>query len=69
MLPGNRHEQPFWQEMIEPYRPEAGGLKRDGYHITLHHPPGRQAYAKPGSRGEPIGSADFPSALLVWRRA
>lgn len=67
VLPGNRHEQPFWQEMIEPFRD--GRATRDGYRLDLHFPAGRQAYAKPGSNGVAIGSADFPSCLLVWRRA
>lgn len=42
---------------------------RFGYELTLHHPPGRQAYARPGSGGKPVGSAEWPSCLLVWRRA
>lgn len=67
VLPGNRHEQPFWHEHVEPFRD--GRANRFGYRLELYFPEGRQAYAKPGSRGEPIGSADFPSAVLVWRRA
>lgn len=67
VLPGNRHEQPFWQEMIEPYRDGRGS--KFGYTIDCHFPPGRQAYAKPGSNGVAVGSADFPSCLLVWRVA
>lgn len=67
VLPGNRHEQPFWQEHVEPFRD--GRATRFGYRLECHFPPGRQAYAKPGSNGAPVGSADFPSALLVWRRA
>jgi hypothetical protein len=67
VLPGNRHEQPFWQEHIEPFRD--GRLERFSCRLECHFPPGRQAYAKPGSNGVPVGSADFPSALLVWRRA
>lgn len=67
VLPGNRHEQPFWQEHIEPFRD--GRATRFGYRLDCHFPPGRQAYAKPGSNGVPVGSADFPSCLLVWRRA
>jgi hypothetical protein len=67
VLPGNRHEQPFWQEHIEPFRDGRGRL--DGYTIDLHFPPARQAYAKPGSNGVAVGSADFPSALLVFRHS
>jgi hypothetical protein len=67
VLPGNRHEQPFWHEHVEPYRD--GRVNRYGYRLDLHFPEGRQAYAKPGSNGVAIGSADFPSALLLWRRA
>lgn len=67
VLPGNRHEQPFWQEDVEPFRD--GRNRRGDYTIDCHFPPGRQAYAKPGSNGVAVGSADFPSCLLVWRRA
>lgn len=67
VLPGNRHEQPFWQRDIEPFRD--GRAERFGYRLECHFPPGRVAYAKPGSNGQPVGSADFPSCLLVWRRA
>lgn len=67
VLPGNRHEQPFWQEHVEPFRD--GRAVRFGYRLDLYFPPGRQAYAKPGSNGVAVGSADFPSALLVFRRS
>lgn len=67
VLPGNRHEQPFWHEHVEPFRD--GRANRSGYRLELHFPEGRQAYAKPGSNGVAIGSADFPSAVLIWRRA
>lgn len=67
VLPGNRHEQPFWHEHVEPFRD--GRDERFGYRLELHFPEGRQAYAKPGSNGVAVGSADFPSALLVWRRS
>lgn len=69
VLPGDRHEQPFWHEHVEPYRFEVLRGPHLGYELTLHHPKGRVAYAKPGSRGLPVGEAFFPSALLVWRRA
>ena len=67
VLPGNRHEQPFWQEMIEPFRRETNHMRRFGYELSCHFPPGRQSYAKPGSNGVAVGSAEWPSALLVWR--
>lgn len=67
VLPGNRHEQGFWQDMVEPFRD--GREVRHSSALDCHFPPGRQAYAKPGSNGAPVGSADFPSCLLVWRRA
>lgn len=67
VLPGDRHEQEFWQEHIEPFRD--GRHRRAGYYLTTHFPRGRIAYAKPGSNGEAVGSAFFPSAVLIWRRA
>lgn len=66
VLPGNRQEQPFWQEHVEPFRD--GRAVRHGYRLESHFPPGRQAYAKPGSNRLPVGSAQWPSAVLVWRR-
>jgi len=65
VLPGDRHEQAFWQEHVEPYRDLAGG--RFGYEVRSHFHEGRVNYAQPGSNGVAVGSAFFPSCLLVFR--
>lgn len=67
--PGDRCEQPWWQNGIEPYR-DGRALLAGMVEITTHCLPGRQRF---GSPGDPFGltatSAPFPSVLVVWRRA
>lgn len=53
LIPGNRSEQPFWQNMIEPFR-EAGNL-------STHFLPKRTRFK--GYKGSP----NFACVLLVWR--
>lgn len=66
--PGDRCEQPWWQEWIEPSRDGRGNIAGK-VRITTHPLPGRQKF---GSPGDPCGlvasSAPFPSVLIVWRR-
>ncbi len=55
LLPANRTEQPFWQEMVEPHRDKAqGGLK-------VHFLPKRIKFK--GFAGSP----PFGCVLLVWK--
>lgn len=70
VMPGNRGEQPFWQEHVEPYLEGHEKAGRYGYALTVHHPPGRQAYGYPGN---PLGigsaaSTPWPTIVLHWRR-
>lgn len=67
VLPGDRNEQHHWQEHVEPFRD--GRAQRFGYDLLTFNPAGRIDYAKPGSNGLAVGSAFFPSAVLVWRKA
>lgn len=71
VLPGNRGEQPFWQEHVEPYLEGHEKAGRYGYALTVHHPPGRQAYGYPGN---PLGigsaaATPWPTIVLHWRRS
>jgi hypothetical protein len=69
VLPGNRTEQPFWQEHVEPYLAGHEFAGRFGYSLVAHSPPGRQSYGHPGNLEPRGGSAEWPSVVLVWRRA
>lgn len=64
ILPANRTEQPFWQELVEPWRdsPRTGLLR-------THFLPGRTRYGIPGNpRGIRMGCPNFSSVLLVFQR-
>lgn len=71
VMPGNRVEQPWWQEHVEPFIAGHEHAGRYSYQLTVHAPPGRQAYGYPGN---PLGigsssSTPWPTVVLVWRRA
>jgi hypothetical protein len=71
IMPGNRGEQPWWQEHVEPFLAGHAHENRCGYQLTAHHPPGRQAYGYPGNPAG-IGSkaaTPWPTLMLLWRRA
>lgn len=65
LLPNNRMEQPWWQELVEPYRdrPSVGGLPR----LTARFLAGRPRFGRPGGamptrRDRP----PFGLVLLTW---
>lgn len=63
LLPGNRTEQRWWQEVVEPSR------DRRGSGLTTHFLPGRTRFGHPGNpEGLNVGSPPFGCVLLVWRR-
>lgn len=69
VMPGNRTEQGFWQDHVEPYlegHPLAG---REGYRLVAFSPRTRQFYGHPGNPEPKTGQAEWPSVVLVWRRA
>lgn len=67
LLPANRAEQPFWQDLVEPFR----DLPRDTGSFRTHFLPSRIQFGTPGN---PEGrntknSPPFGCVLLVWRPA
>lgn len=65
LLPANRTEQPFWQKLIE--------HRRDNEHytpsLTSYFIPGRVSFGFPGNpEALNVGSPQFTSVLLVWRK-
>lgn len=69
VMPGNRTEQGFWQDHVEPFlegHPLAG---REGYRLVAYSPRTRQFYGHPGNPEPKSGQAEWPSVVLVWRRA
>jgi hypothetical protein len=66
LLPCNRTEQPWWQDLVEPYRDQPFAPRS----FTTHFLPTRVKFGHPGNRdGVGVGSPPFGCVLLVWRRA
>lgn len=62
LLPGNRTEQKWWQDLVEPYRDRPDSILR------VHFLPGRVKFgAHPDDTSDMSTSAPFPCCLLVWR--
>lgn len=67
LLPANRCEQPWWQDLVELYR---DGRDLPGVGLTTHFLPSRIRFGHPGNpKGHGVGSPPFGCVLLVWRRA
>lgn len=64
MLPANRTEQPWWQEMIEPHRDQPFGLLR------VRFPPGRGVFGTHhnphAAKGCWSSSAPFACVFVEW---
>mgnify|MGYP001579766699 FL=1 len=61
MLLPVRCEQPFWQELVEPYRDRH-------YGFTVHFLPKRQRFGSPSDpAGLEAGSPPFICCLLFWK--
>lgn len=61
LLPANRTEQPWWQDLVEPVRDRTGG------HLWTEFLRGRRRFVLPGNEG--IGMNERPpfgSVLLIW---
>lgn len=85
LLPASRTEQPWWQDLVEPYRDRGvlDGASRRSWEgeatprvlggdieLTSHFLPGRIKFGHPGNRDAVgVGSPPFGCVLLVWRRA
>lgn len=64
LLPANRTEQLFWQDLIEPYR------DRTGSRLRVEFLPGRLRFLKPGQAA--IGANERPPfgcVLCIWSSA
>lgn len=79
LLPGNRCEQAWWQELVEPYRDRGwldhrqrgeGPIVLGGdVQLETHWLPGRTKFGHQGNpRGVGVGSPPFGCVLLVFRR-
>lgn len=63
LLPANRTEQSWWQELVEPYR------DRPGSGLTVEFLPGRIRFIKAGSTSVgPNERPPFGVCLLIWQR-
>jgi hypothetical protein len=64
LLPANRTEQSWWQELVEPHR------DRLGTGLTVEFIRGRLRFLRPGStRPMPNERPPFGVCLLIWERA
>lgn len=62
LLPGNRQEQPWWQEMIEPCR----DLRQSS--LRTFYPAKRQVFGNPQNpTGKGMSALPYPVVLCVWR--
>ena len=63
ILPANRTEQAWWQELVEPYRDRAGSP------LTVEFIAGRTRFIAPGADGiGPNERPPFGCCLLIWNR-
>lgn len=61
LLPANRVEQKWWQELVEPYR------DRPGSPLRVEFLPGRMRFQRPGWEKPAKGDRPpFGCALLIW---
>ena len=58
LLPANRTDQAWWQDLIEPYR--------ETYIFKTRFLKGRMAFAYPGSNGKPKKGSTFGCVLVTW---
>lgn len=67
LLPANRTEQKWWQEMVEPYRDRCDDTRR--IHLTTRFLQGRPRFNRPGWTKPAKGDRPpFGLCLLVWER-
>lgn len=64
LLPANRTEQPWWRDLVEPYR------DRPGSPLRVEFLSGRLRFVKPGrTRVGPNERPPFGCCLLIWQRS
>ncbi|MEV7827525.1 DNA N-6-adenine-methyltransferase [Microbacterium enclense] len=63
LLPANRPEQRWWQELVEPFRDRAGSP------LTTEFLAGRMRFSRPGAVIGPKGDRPpFGCVLLIWEQ-
>lgn len=66
LLPANRTEQRWWQDLIEPYRDDA---PREGVRLTSRFLRGRMRFSRPGWTTPAKGDRPpFGIVILTWER-
>lgn len=61
LLPANRVEQKWWQELVEPHR------DRPGSPLRVEFLPGRMRFIRPNAKVDPRGDRPpFGCCLLIW---
>jgi len=66
LLPANRVEQSWWQELVEPYRDGRGS--NTAHMLRVEFLPGRMRFDRPGAVIGPKGDRPpFGCCLLIWR--
>lgn len=70
VLPSDRTDKPWWQELVETRRDgRDDALGVGSMMLTTHHLPGRIKYGLPGNpKAVGVGQPMFGTTLLVWRR-
>jgi phage N-6-adenine-methyltransferase len=65
LLPANRVEQRWWQELVEPYRDGKNGHR----FLTVEFLPGRMRFDRPGWTPGPKGDRPpFGCCLVIWQQ-
>ena len=65
LLPANRVEQRWWQDLVEPFRDGKGGHR----FLTVEFLPGRMRFDRPDWTPGPKGDRPpFGCCLLIWER-
>lgn len=63
LLPANRCEQPWWQDLVEPFRDQPSSPLR------VEFTRGRMRFQRPGAVVDPRGDRPpFGTALLIWQQ-
>jgi len=65
LAPAVKMEQPWWQDLIEPFR---DGRRQQPPYITTHFTRKRVSFAFPGSGGIPKKGASFGCVLITFER-
>ena len=67
LLPSGKQDQPWFQDLVEPYR-DGRGTEEGERGLTTHYLSGRRRFASPTYPEGIPGSPFFGLVLLLWRR-